>query len=351
MQISTFRPVMIGWEVICVDIRESIIRAVMMALQGRIPDNAIDTVQDVLVIQLNGYEIQERCTAVAIKDNSAEGMLNRFIATKTVEGLSEKTLKRYREQNQQLIWFLQKPLYEVTTYDLRFFLSWRRENGYRGRKIKNRTLDGMRRCFSSFFSWLSAEGLIGRNPCAALAQIKYRKTIRKPFSAAELDRLRMACKTKRDLALVDFLYATGCRVSEVVNLDISDVDFEKGECIVLGKGNKERVVYLSEVASRTLQEYLDSRKDFADALFIGRGQRRISKEGIEAAVKRIGWLAGVEDVYPHRFRHTLATHLVERGMDILKVAAVLGHADISTTQIYCYNNRTATKADYLKYAA
>lgn len=328
------------------DIRESIIRAVVMALQGRIPDDAINTVQDVLVIQLNQYEVTERCTAVVVQDNSAEGMLRRFIATKRVEGLSERTLKRYREQNQQLIWFLQKPLYEVTTYDLRFFLSWRREQG----RVSNRTLDGMRRCFSSFFGWLSAEGLIGRNPCAALAQIKYRKTVRKPFSAAEIDRMRMACRSKRDLALVDFLYATGCRVSEVVSLDIADVDFERGECIVLGKGNKERVVYLTEVAARTLREYVGNRRDLSEALFAGRG-RRLAKEGIEAAVKRIGWLAGVEDVYPHRFRHTLATNLVERGMDILKVAAVLGHANVSTTQIYCYNNKATTKNDYLRYAA
>ena len=328
------------------DIRESIIRAVVTALHGRVDDDTINTVQDVLVIQLNQYEVQERCTAVAVQDNSAEGMLNRFIATKRVEGLSERTLKRYREQNQQLIWFLRKPLYEVTTYDLRFFLSWRREQG----RVSNRTLDGMRRCFSSFFGWLSAEGLIGRNPCAALAQIKYRKTVRKPFSAAEIDRMRMACRSKRDLALVDFLYATGCRVSEVVNLDLADVDFERGECVVLGKGNKERVVYLTEVATRTLREYVGNRRDVSDALFAGHG-RRLTKEGIEAAVKRIGLAAGVEDVYPHRFRHTLATNLVERGMDILKVAAVLGHADISTTQIYCYNNRTTTKADYLKFAA
>ncbi len=350
MQISTFRPVMIGWEVICVDIRESIIRSVVMALQGRVDDDTINTVQDVLTIHLNEYEVTERCTAVAVQDNSAAGMLNRFIATKGVEGTAKSTLKRYREQIEHLIWSLGKPLYEVTTYDLRFYLAMRREQGWRGRKLKNSTLDGMRKCYSSFFGWLSAEGLIGRNPCAALASIKYRKTIRKPFSAAELDRMRMACRTKRDLALVDFLYASGCRVSEVVNLDIADVNFDKGECIVLGKGNKERVIYLTEVATRTLREYLEIRKDFSDALFVGRG-KRLSKEGIEAAVKRIGWLAGVDDVYPHRFRHTLATNLVERGMDILKVAAVLGHSDISTTQIYCHNNKTATKADYIKYAA
>ena len=329
------------------DIRERIIQNVTAALQGRVPEETVNIVHDILVLELNEYEVSERCTAVTTAENSVEGMLRRFIATKRVEGLAESTIKRYTEQNLALIRFLQKPLYEVTTYDLRFYLAYRRQQG----RVNNRTLDGMRRCFSSFFGWLNAEGLIGHNPCAALKQIKYRKTVRKPFSAAELDRMRMMCGNIRDLALVDFLYATGCRVSEVVHLDIEDIDFERGECVVLGKGNKERIVYLTEVALMNLRKYLRSRRDCCEALFVGRGGRRLSKEGIEAAVKRIGAAADVENAYPHRYRHTLATNLVERGMDILKVAAVLGHADISTTQVYCFNNQATTKTDYGRYTA
>lgn len=333
------------------DIRESIIKAVVMALQGRVDDDAINTVQDVLVIQLNGYEVQERCTAVAVQDNSAEGLMRKFIATKEVEGTAKSTLKRYREQIQHLIWFLQKPLYEVTTYDLRFYLAMRREQGHRGRKLKNSTLDGMRRCYSSFFGWLSAEGLIGRNPCAALAPIKSRKEIKRAYTAVDMDNLRMACGNARDLALVDFLYATGCRVSEVVRLDAYDIDFAQHQCKVLGKGNKERIVYLNEVAEKNLQLYLESRKRHTDALFAGRGTDRLTKEGIEAALKRLGVRAEVENVHPHRYRRTLATNMLSRGASIQDVATILGHADYKTTQVYCEINQANVQAAYRRYAA
>ena len=191
------------------DIREVIIRSVVSALQERAPEDVINTVQDILVLELNQYEVQERCTAVTVSDNSAEGLLKRYIATKRIEGLSDSTLRRYADENLKLIRFLRKPLYEITTYDLRFYLSAKRQQG----KVSNRTLDGMRRCFSSFFSWLSAEGLIGHNPCAALSQIKYRKQVKRPYSATDMEKLRKACENIRDLALLDFLYCTGCRVS------------------------------------------------------------------------------------------------------------------------------------------
>lgn len=329
------------------DIRLSIIQSVTAALQDRVPQEVMTTVQDVLTIELNRYEVQERCTAVTVSDNSAEGQLRKYIATKRVEGLSDSTLRRYYYTNLALIRFVRKPLYDVTTYDLRFYLSYRRQQG----GISNRTLDGMRRCYSSFFSWLSAEGLIGRNPCAALAQIKYRKQVKKPYSAVDLERIRQACSNIRDLALVDFLYSTGCRVSEVARLDIDDIDFDSLECTVIGKGNKERIVYLSPVAAMHLREYISSRQDFSSALFTGRGSNRIGKNGIEALLRRIGAAAGVDNVHPHRFRRTLATNLLDRGMNIQDVAAILGHADLKTTQIYCYISQSNVRAAYQKYAA
>lgn len=330
------------------DIRDTIIRAVTAALQAQgQQESVIAAVQDALVIQLNEYEIQERCTAVTTVDTSAEAMLKRYLATKRIEGLADSTLRRYAEINLEVIRFLQKPLYEVTTYDLRFYLSVRRQQG----RVSNRTLDGMRRCINGFFGWLSAEGLIGRNPCVALKQIKYRKTVKKPFSAVELEKMRNTCENIRDLALIEFLYATACRVSEVSRLDIVDVDFENLECTVLGKGNKERVVYLTEVAAMYLQQYLDTRKDTSNALFVGRGTRRIGKNGIEAIVKCLGKAAGVENAHPHRYRRTRATNLLDRGMNIQDVAAILGHADLKTTQIYCYISQSNVRAAYYKFAA
>ncbi len=327
------------------DIRASIIQSVVQALQGKANDDIINLVNDVLVMQLNRYEVQERCTEVAVRDDSAEGKLKKFIATKRVEGMAESTLRRYADINRALFTYLGKPLEEITTYDIRFYLSVRWQIG----KVSNRTLDGMRRCYSSFFGWAAAERMIPHNPCAALAQIKCRKTVKKPYSAAEMEKMRKACDNVRNLALVDFLYCTGCRVSEVSRLDISDVDFERMECVVLGKGNKERKVYLTEVAAMHLQEYINSRKDSCESLFAGRGQR-LGKNGIEAIIKGLGKKAGVENAHPHRYRRTLATNLLDRGMNIQDVAAILGHADLKTTQIYCYISQVNVKTAYNKYA-
>ena len=331
------------------DIREIIVQSVIEKLTGRVEQEVTDIVQDILIMELNRYEVQERCTEVTVVDVSSESMLKKFIATKRLEGIAESTLSRYADENLKLIRFLKKNLYEVTTYDIRFYLSWRRENS--GKKVSNRTLDGLRRCYSSFFGWLSSEGLIGRNPCAALSQIKYRKTVKKPYSAVEMEKLRNACTNIRDLALVDFLYCTGCRVSEVSRLNISDIDFDTMECVVVGKGNKERYVYLSDVAAMHLQEYLDSRTDYSDALFTGKGTERLHKNGIEAVLKQIGKRAGVSNVHPHRYRRTLATNLLDRGMNIQDVAEILGHADLKTTQIYCLISHKNVKAAYSKYAA
>ena len=329
------------------EIRQMIIQSVLQALQGKTEPEVLDIVQDVLVIQLNQYEIQERSTELTVSDNSAEGMLRRYIATKRIEGKAESTLRRYWEQNLKLLQFLQKPLHEITTDDIRFYMAYRRQQG----RVSNRTLDGMRRCYRSFFSWLAAEGIINRNPCAALSQIKSRKQIKKPYSAVELELIRKSCTDDRDLALVEFLYSTGCRVSEVSELDPMDIDMATGECIVIGKGNKERTVYLTDVAMLHLQTYLNSRKDNSIALFAGKGTNRLTKGGIETLLKRIGKAAGVENVHPHRFRRTLATNLLDRGMNIQDVAVILGHADLKTTQIYCYISQSNVKNAYRKYAS
>ena len=327
------------------DIRTKILKNITNTLYGKVSDDTINIIYDVLTIELNNYEIQDRCTEIVLHDNDNEKMLKKFLATKRIEGIAESTLQRYADINKELLDYIGKSLNEITTYDIRFFLSMRRQTG----KISNRTLDGMRRCYSSFFSWLDAEGIIKHNPCATLSQIKYKKDIKKPFSSIEIEKIRNSCNNIRDLALVDFLYCTGCRVSEVSKLDISDIDFDHMECTVLGKGNKERVVYLTEVALMHLKEYLNGRNDYLEALFIGRGGKRLSKNGIEALLKRLGNKSGVENVHPHRYRRTLATNLLDRGMRIQDVAIILGHADLKTTQVYCYISQKNVENSYRKY--
>lgn len=331
------------------DLRTAIINNVSMAVMDLLNSEQLQAVQDALALQLNAYEIQERSTEITVIDNTPDSMLQKFIATKRIEGKSEGTIQRYKDACYMMIHTLCKPLCEITTYDLRYYLA----DYKRRRNVSNRTLDGIRRCFSSFFSWLSAEGLIVRNPCAALSQIKYTKVIKKPFTGPEMERLKQACTSIRDLALLEFLYASGCRVSEIVRLNRADINFLTRDAVVLGKGNKERTIYLTPVALMHLQDYLNTRKDSNPALFasLKAPYNRISKAGIETALKAIGKRAGVKNVHPHRYRRTLATNLLDRGANIQDVAAILGHADLKTTQVYCYISQQNVQAAYRRYAA
>ena len=299
-----------------------------------------------MILQLNNYEIQERITDLSLTDNSSERTLHKYIATKRIEGKAESTLKRYYTQNIKLLQFFNKPLHEYTVYDIRFYMAYRSNQN----NLSNQTLDGMRRCYCSFFSWCASEGFISKNPCVNLKKIKCQKQIKKPFSAIELDLIRKACSSCRDKALIEFLYSTGCRVSEVSSLNISDVNMDNGECNVIGKGNKERIVYLTNNALLCLTDYLNTRTDHSKALFIGKGTNRLSKNGIESLLHRIGNKANVENVHPYRFRRTLATNLLDNGMTIQDVACILGHADLKTTQIYCYIEQNNVRNAYYTYA-
>ena len=326
------------------DIRNEITKKVLKKLQNRISDDAMDIVNDTLTLILNEYEVQERCTDVATVDDMPQRMLAIYLGTLRLEGKSEKTIARYYEIDRRLIQFLRKPLEEVGTNDIRCYMAYRRQSN----AVSNRTLDGERRCFSSFFSWLSNEGYIGKNPVASLGQIKYRKETKKPFSDVELEKIRLACISKRDRALVEFLYSTGCRVSEVAGLNLEDIDFYGRQITVLGKGNKERTVFLTPVCIMHLKAYIGTRKD--GAIFQGKGSERLSKNGIESALRRIGEKSGIENVHPHRFRRTLATNLLDRGMSIQDVGEILGHADLKTTQVYCYINKKNVENAYRRYA-
>lgn len=244
---------------------------------------------------------------------------------------------------------MDKKLYEVSSYDLRLYLSLYKEQ----RKISNRTLENMRKTISTFFGWLHDEGLIGQNPARAVKQIKYNKVVRKPFTPVEREKIKSACCCLRDLALIEFLYASGLRVSEVVSLNRNSIDFVTREGTVIGKGGKERRFYLSEVCAEYLRQYLNSRVDDTPALFAGvkAPYKRLTKEGIEYIVKTLGKKAGVSNVHPHRFRRTLATDLVRKGVPIQDVAQILGHSDLRTTQVYVALDQSTVKYHYSQAAA
>ncbi len=329
-------------------IREKFISDVLAKIRNILPASQLDTLKDILVTELYEYDLIKKTTELSSIDETPIRILNTFIFTKQIEGKSSKTLKRYYSMNHSLIQSIDKPLNQISTYDIRFYLATYQQK----RKVSNHTLDGMRRCFASFFSWLAAENFITKNPCLAISQIKYPKTIKKPFSSTDMKRIESACTNPRDLSIVSFLYASGCRVSEVVGLNRDDIDFISGDAIVFGKGAKERKIYLTEVAIMHLKDYLLSRKDSNPCLFatLKSPYRRLSKAGIESVLKRLGKLAGIENVHPHRYRRTLATNLLDRGAPIQDVAAVLGHADLKTTQIYCYISQKNVRNTYKKFA-
>lgn len=329
------------------DMRNEIIDAVMAAMDGIITGMVLERLQSILLAELNKYEVQERTTEIVVRDGSAEGLLRKFLATKRIEGKSENTIKYYNDVIGTFVNRLDRRLHEITAFDLRLYLSMYKEQ----RKVNNRTLENMRKVLSSFFSWLYDEEFIPHNPCRAVKQIKYDKVIRKPYSGEDLEKLKNACTNARDLALVHFLHATGCRVSEVVSVDTADVDFLNRELVVYGKGGKERTVYLTQVAVMYLQEYISGREDGSKALFVGKGSKRIQKNAIETILKKLGKRAGVENVHPHRFRRTLATELIDRGAALQDVQRILGHEDIRTTQVYVYVQQRNVKNTYERYAA
>ena len=325
------------------DVRSKIVDQVLEALPELSADIR-ERIERTLLTSLQGYEVQERCTEVAVHDNTNMGLVRKFIATKKLEGKSERTLRRYQPELEKLVYFLDKKLYEVSSYDLRLYLSLYKEQ----RKISNRTLENMRKTISTFFGWLHDEGLIGQNPARAVKQIKYDKIVRKPFTPVEREKIKSACCQLRDLALTEFLYASGLRVSEVISLDRTSIDFVTREASVIGKGGKERRFYLSEVCAEYLRQYLNSRTDDNPALFAGTKSphRRLTKEGVEYIVKDLGQKAGVSNVHPHRFRRTLATDLVRKGVPIQDVAQILGHSDLRTTQVYVALDQSTVKYHY-----
>lgn len=292
-------------------------------------------------IVLQKYELKERCTELMDPDNSYIEYLNLFLKRKEIEGKSERTIEQYRLHLSRMLCYFNKAVDKIRENDLFVYLV-----KYKNiRKVSNTYLNNIRRVFSSFFGWLNNKGFISENPAIGLEKIKTEKKIRKGFTDEELDKLKRACKQKRDLALIEFMYSTGVRASELVSLNINAIDFYLKSVIVHGKGNKERETYLTPIALAYLKEYLDTRKDNNDALFVSTRSpyNRLSVAGVERILKNLGKSAGVENVHPHRFRRTMATNILSKGMPIEEVKELLGHSKLDTTMIYCTVNKENVK--------
>lgn len=305
-----------------------------------------NTMTQVLSIAADVMESFDMREIVCIDEQ--DDMLECFIDAMNVQNRSQKTISNYRIVLRKFMEETNVPVRRITVYHLRSFITKLKERG-----LKDSTINHYREVFSSYFGWLFREGLIEKNPVANLGTIKVPKKEKKIFSDVEMETLRQGCKKLRDKAIVTFLAATGCRVAELCGLNRNDIDFlaDGKQCIVKGKGNKERVVYMDSVTSMYLRNYLETRTDSCEALFVTKNNERFQTGGIRDMLKRLEAVTGVDHVHPHKFRRTLATNMAKRNMPIQTIAAILGHESIETTMEYIVLNREDNKLKYNQYYA
>ncbi len=280
-------------------------------------------------------------------EKTTEQLKTAFIESKHIEGCSEKTLNYYNMVITSVINHVKKEVLEITTEDLRNYLT-----EYQKEKNSSKvTIDNIRRILSSFFSWLEDEDYIIKSPVRRIHKVKTNVSIKETYTDEELERMRDNCTELRDLAMIDMLTSTGMRVGEMVLLNKADINFSERECVVFGKGNKERVVYFDARTKIHLQNYLFSRSDENPALFVTLNQpySRLKINGIENRLKHIGNELNIHKVYPHKFRRTLATMAIDKGMPIEQLQQLLGHQRIDTTLQYAMVKQSNVKMAHKRY--
>lgn len=328
------------------DHKTNLINSIRFELMDQVSPEILKQITNVITVKLNDYEVSAKCTDLVVVETESQQIISIYLATKKLEGRSPKTLQSYGRRLSELLDIVGKPVTEMNVYDLRMYLAKKQMDG-----CSERTVSGYRSVLVSFFNWAYAERMIPDNPCLNLGIIKYKREVKKPFSKVELEKLREHCGCIRNRAIIETLLATGCRISELTGIKVNDIDFDNMEIKVLGKGNKERMVYIDPVTVMWIKKYLDSKKTSTEYLFTAKGREQFTAGGIRFMLKKIESLCGVENVHPHRFRRTMATTLIERGMSIQEVAAILGHENINTTMTYVYMNDQRVKAAYQKWSA
>ena len=324
--------------------KEQLIQEVQRQMLPYLNNAQLKQLQGVLEGVLSGVELSHSAGMV---ESAKVDTVACFINAKRIEGCSEKTLSYYRQTIVSMLSGIEKEPQEIVTEDLRKYLTEYQAN----RKSSKVTIDNIRRILSSFFSWLEDEDYILKNPVRRIHKVKTGINIKETYSDEALELMRDNCQELRDLAMIDMLASTGMRVGEMVLLNKNDIDFNERECIVFGKGSKERVVYFDARTKIHLQNYLDSRNDNNPALFVSlkAPYERLQIGGIETRLRKFGKQLGLHKVHPHKFRRTLATMAIDKGMPIEQLQQLLGHRKIDTTLQYAMVKQSNVKIAHRKY--
>ena len=326
--------------------KDALTREVLQQMLPYMDNEQAMHLQAILGKVLVKYEIVETTNSMSV-DSTNEQMVTKFIEAKRIEGCSEKTLVYYRKTIDNMLKAVGKEVVHIMTEDLRSYLTRYQE----GKRLSRVTVDNVRRILSSFFSWLEDEDYILKSPVRRIHKVKTTVNIKETYSDEALESMRDNCEEPRDLAMIDMLASTGMRVGEMVLLNRTDINFNERECVVLGKGNKERVVYFDARTKIHLQNYLDSRTDDNEALFVTLRfpYNRLTINGIETRLRELGKKLGMKKVHPHKFRRTLATMAIDKGMPIEQLQKLLGHKRIDTTLHYAMVKQSNVKISHRKY--
>lgn len=325
--------------------KQQIITDVVQQMLPHLDNAQLKQLQKVLEHTLFDCEITKQDEKETTNDNPK--LVDEFVAAKRIEGCSEKTLKYYRTTIDAMVTSVDKSIRHIQTEDLRSYLT-----DYQSKNQSSRvTIDNIRRILSSFFSWLEDEDYILKSPVRRIHKVKTASNIKETYTDEELEKMRDNCTELRDLAIIDMLASTGMRIGEMVLLNKADINFNERECVVFGKGDKERIVYFDARAKIHLQNYIDSRTDDNPALFVTLRSpyERIKIGGIESRLREMGKALDIEKVHPHKFRRTLATMAIDKGMPIEQLQQLLGHKRIDTTLQYAMVKQSNVKQAHRKY--
>ena len=326
--------------------KDHLIREIKQAMLPFLDNAQMKQLQGVLDSVLWNKQITIADPSVVDEPNDM-GLLEMFLSSKKVEGCSDKTLRYYRVTIVKMLTTLQIGVTHITTDDLRGYLAQYEQDS----KCSKANIDNIRRILSSFFSWLEDENYILKSPVRRIHKIKTAKPVKEVYTDEALEMMRDSCNNLRDLAIIDLLASSGIRVGELVKLNIADVDFENRECVVLGKGNKERPVYFDARTKIHLKNYLLSRDDDNPALFVSllKPHNRLEISGVEIRLRKLGRILDIPKVHPHKFRRYVATRAIDKGMPVELLQRLLGHSKIETTLEYAMVNQANVKMSHRRF--